>query len=55
MFLGGLLGVSLALALEMANRRVRSADDLRELRDVILLGSIGPAGGMMKPATGARA
>lgn len=55
MFLGGLLGVSLALALEMANRRVRSADDLRELREVILLGSIGPAGGMMKPATGARA
>lgn len=55
MFLGGLLGVSLALALEMANRRVRSADDLRELRDVILLGNISPAGGMMKPATGARA
>lgn len=49
MFLGGLLGVMLALSLEFANRRVRSADDLRELRDVILLGSIGPAGGTMKP------
>ncbi|WP_382160917.1 chain length determinant protein EpsF [Hydrogenophaga sp. ANAO-22] len=55
MFLGGLLGVMLALALEFANRRVRSADDLRALRDVVPLGSIGPAGGMMKPTAGARA
>ena len=55
MFLGGLLGVMLALALEFANRRVRSADDLRALRDVVLLGSIGPASGMMKPTAGARA
>ncbi|WP_332740954.1 chain length determinant protein EpsF [Hydrogenophaga sp.] len=55
MFLGGLLGVMLALSLEFANRRVRSADDLHELRDVILLGSIGPARGMMKPAAGAAA
>ncbi|MDP3167031.1 MAG: chain length determinant protein EpsF [Hydrogenophaga sp.] len=55
MFLGGLLGVMVALSLEFSNRRVRSADDLHELRDVILLGSIGPARGMMKSAAGARA
>lgn len=55
MFLGGLLGIALALALEMANRRVRSADDLRDLRELVLLGSIGPAGGMMKATAGARA
>ena len=55
MFLGALLGVMLALSLEFANRRVRSTDDLHELRDVILLGAISPASGMMKAATGGRA
>jgi polysaccharide biosynthesis transport protein len=45
----------LALSLEFSNRRVRSADDLNELRDVIVLGSVGPARGMMKPASGGRA
>ena len=49
------VGVMVALSLEFSNRRVRSADDLHELRDVVLLGSIGPARGMMKPAAGARA
>lgn len=55
MFMGALLGVLLALALELAHRRVRSAEDLAELKDLVLLASIGPATGMMKPATGARA
>lgn len=55
MFLGGLLGIALAMALEFANRRVRSADDMHELRDVVLLGSISPAGGMMKAVAGVRA
>jgi chain length determinant protein EpsF len=56
MFLGGLLGVMLAMALEFANRRVRSSEDLLDLRDVALLGSIGSARGMMKPlSAGGRA
>ncbi|MDM7948598.1 chain length determinant protein EpsF [Hydrogenophaga sp.] len=53
-FLGGLLGVMLALALEFSNRRVRSSSDLAELRNLVLLGSISPAGGMMKRLEGAR-
>ncbi len=47
-FLGTLLGVGLALMLELANRRVRSADDLAEALDLPVLGSIAPAGGMLK-------
>ena len=53
-FLSGLLGILLALALEFSNRRVRSVGDLIELRDIALLGSIGPAGGMMKRTVGSR-
>lgn len=47
-FLGTLLGVGLALMLELANRRVRSADDLAEALDLPVLGSIAAAGGMLK-------
>jgi len=48
MFLGGLLGTSLALALELANRRVRSAEDLAGVTDLPMLGSIGSAASAMK-------
>ena len=55
-FLGTLLGVGLALMLELANRRVRSAQDLAEALEVPVLGTISSAAGMFKPATtGARA
>ena len=47
-FLGTLLGVGLALMLELANRRVRSADDLAEALDLPVLGAIAAAGGMLK-------
>jgi len=47
-FLGTLLGVGLALVLELANRRVRSADDLAEALDLPVLGSIASAAGMLK-------
>ena len=46
-FLGTLLGVGLALMLELANRRVRSADDLSEALDLPVLGTIAAAGGML--------
>ena len=55
-FLGTLLGVGLALLLELTNRRVRSGDDLVEALEVPLLGAISSAAGMLKLAkTGARA
>jgi polysaccharide biosynthesis transport protein len=54
MFMGGLLGVSFALALEMANRRVRSTDDMRDLSDLPFLGGISPAGGLIKSIAGVR-
>ena len=55
-FLGTLLGVGLALMLELANRRVRSGSDLAEALDIPLLGAVSSATGMMKHATtGARA
>jgi uncharacterized protein involved in exopolysaccharide biosynthesis len=47
-FLGTLLGVGLALMLELANRRVRSADDLSEALDLPVLGTIAAASGMLK-------
>ena len=47
-FLGTLLGVGLALMLELANRRVRSADDLAEALDLPVLGSIAAAGATLK-------
>lgn len=50
-FLGTLLGVGLALVLELANRRVRSAQDLVEALNLPVLGSITSAAGMVKRAT----
>ena len=50
-FLGTLLGVGLALVLELANRRVRSVQDLSEALDLPVLGSISSAAGMLKQAT----
>ena len=47
-FLGVLLGVGLALMLELARRRVRSADDLTEALDLPVLGSIASAKEMLK-------
>ena len=43
-FLGTLLGVGLALMLELINRRVRSTDDLAEALDIPVLGSIAHIG-----------
>ena len=55
-FLGTLLGVGLALVLELSNRRVRSAQDLAEALELPVLGSVSSATGMLKLATkGARA
>jgi polysaccharide biosynthesis transport protein len=48
-FLGSLLGVLLATALEFARRRVRSIDDLSALGDLPLLGQVGSARGMIRP------
>jgi succinoglycan biosynthesis transport protein ExoP len=50
-FLGTLLGVGMALMLELINRRVRSPDDLVEALDLPVLGSITSASGMFKPIT----
>jgi succinoglycan biosynthesis transport protein ExoP len=50
-FLGTLLGVGMALMLELINRRVRSPDDLVEALDLPVLGSITCASGMFKPIT----
>ncbi len=49
-FLGTLLGVGAALMLELANRRVRSADDLAEALGLPVLASIAST----RPATGLR-
>ncbi len=49
-FLGTLLGVGLALMLELANRRVRSAQDLAEALGLPVLGAISSAAGMFKHA-----
>lgn len=48
-FLGALLGVSLALMLELSNRRVRSAQDLAEALNLPILGSVTTATGLLKP------
>ena len=45
---GTLLGIGLALMLELANRRVRSADDLTEALDLPVLGAIASRRGMFK-------
>ena len=50
-FLGTLLGVGLALVLELVNRRVRSVQDLSEALDLPVLGSISSAAGVLKQAT----
>lgn len=39
-FLGGLLGIATALALELGNRRVRSAEDIMEVLDLPVLATI---------------
>jgi chain length determinant protein EpsF len=49
-FLGTLLGVGLALMMELANRRVRSGEDLVEALDIPLLGTICSTAAMFKPA-----
>jgi chain length determinant protein EpsF len=55
-FLGTLLGVGLALVLELSNRRVRSADDLSDALVVPVLGAISSASGLLKLSrSGARA
>ena len=54
-FLGTLLGVGLALLLELMNRRVRSTEDLVEALELPVLGAICSASGMFKrTALGAR-
>ena len=54
-FLGTLLGVGLALLLELMNRRVRSTEDLVEALELPVLGAISSASGMFKrTALGAR-
>jgi uncharacterized protein involved in exopolysaccharide biosynthesis len=47
-FLGTLLGVGLALVLELSKRRVRSADDLSDALVVPVLGAISSASGLLK-------
>ena len=55
-FLGTLLGVGLALVLELSSRRVRSAEDLVEALEIPLLGSVCSANSMLKAiGQGARA
>jgi chain length determinant protein EpsF len=49
-FLGTLLGVGLALVLELSNRRVRSAEDLAEALEVPVLGAVSSANGLLKLA-----
>jgi chain length determinant protein EpsF len=49
-FLGTLLGVGLALVLELTNRRVRSAEDLAEALEVPVLGVVSSASGLLKLA-----
>jgi succinoglycan biosynthesis transport protein ExoP len=51
-FLGTLLGVGLALMLELANRKVRSADDLVDALDLPVLGTIASAGRSLKRSGG---
>ncbi|CAM8643160.1 EpsF, chain length determinant protein EpsF [Comamonadaceae bacterium] len=54
--LGTLLGIGLALVLELMNRKVRSTDDLVEALELPVLGAISSASGMFKrTAIGVRA
>ena len=50
-FLGALAGVSLALILELVNRRVRSVEDLAELIDLPVLATISSSGGIVPRKT----
>jgi chain length determinant protein EpsF len=50
-FLGTLLGIGLALLLELSNRRVRSAQDLMEALGLPVLGSVSSAAGLRGPVT----
>jgi polysaccharide biosynthesis transport protein len=50
-FLGLLLGMGLALMLELLNRRVRSSQDLADALGLPVLGTIGCATGMLKHKT----
>lgn len=52
-FLGLLLGVGLAIALELLNRKVRSTEDLSEALDLPVLGTIASASAMVKRRHGA--
>jgi chain length determinant protein EpsF len=54
-FLGSLLGIGLALMLELAKRHVRSEQDLLEVLDLPVLSSISSAAGMFKQAAQATA
>jgi len=55
-FLGTLLGIGLALVLELSNRRVRSTEDLVDALEVPVLGAISSAGGLLRLSrSGARA
>ncbi len=55
LFLGTLLGIGLALLLELTNRRVRSIEDLSDALDIPILGAISSAAGIFKvDITGAR-
>lgn len=47
-FLGTFLGIGFALILELANRKIRSTQDLVEVLDVPVLGSISSAAGMLR-------
>ena len=47
-FLGGMLGVGLALVLELMNRKIRSTEDLVEALELPVLGTISSASGMFK-------
>jgi capsular polysaccharide biosynthesis protein len=49
--LGTLLGIGLALLLELSNRRVRSAQDLMEALGLPVLGSVSSAAGLRGPVT----
>lgn len=52
--IGTLLGMCIALLLELGNRRVRSIEDLAIAMDVPVLASIGPVGRLAGPSRGPR-
>jgi uncharacterized protein involved in exopolysaccharide biosynthesis len=49
-FVGALLGIGLALMLELRNRRVRSTEDMADALDIPLLGKVRSASSMLKLA-----